>query len=236
MTGTGSAAAEHADAMHYLFNLRAITPYLGDLVSGGGRHDDGVAGDHGGKPGAWHGVRRGDDKADHRAIRFCATAYVEFFRNTPLLVVLYFVYFMIPTIGLRLSSFQSALVAMSLHAGAYMTEILRAGLIAVPHGQYEAGHAQGMTRLQILRHVVMPQVFRTIYAPLGNQFIAIILASSLTSAIAVNEIASWMQTAGAASFRYFETFLVAAVVYLVLSQAVNLARIRIGRKLFPAGH
>jgi polar amino acid transport system permease protein len=149
-------------------------------------------------------------------------------------VVLYFVYFMIPTIGLRLSSFQSALMAMSLHAGAYMTEILRAGLIAVPYGQYEAGHAQGMSRWQILRYVVMPQVFRTIYAPLGNQLIAIILASSLTSAIAVNEIASWMQTAGAASFRYFETFLVAAAVYLVLSQVVNLARIRIGRKLFPA--
>ena len=218
--------------MNYIFNLRAVTPYLGALV-----------------PavvatitvslatmvlslalGMVFAVGR---QSRHRAIRFLATAYVEFFRNTPLLVVLYFVYFMIPTIGLRLSSFQSALLAMSLHAGAYMTEILRAGLIAVPYGQYEAGHAQGMSRWQILRHVVMPQVFRTIYAPLGNQLIAIILASSLTSAIAVNEIASWMQTAGAASFRYFETFLVAAAVYLVLSQAVNLARIRIGRKLFP---
>ena len=77
-------------------------------------------------------------------------------------------------------------------------------------------------------------MFRIIYAPLGNQFIAIILASSLTSAIAVNEITSWMQTAGAASFRYFETFLVAAVVYLVLSQTVNLLRILVGRMLFPA--
>ena len=221
--------------MHYVFNLRAITPYLGDLVSAAAATITvslatmvaSLA------LGMVFAVGR---QSRHRAIRFCATAYVEFFRNTPLLVVLYFVYFMIPTIGLRLSSFQSALLAMSLHAGAYMTEILRAGLSAVPYGQYEAGHAQGMSRLQILRYVVMPQVFRTIYAPLGNQFIAIILASSLTSAIAVNEIASWMQTAGAASFRYFETFLVAAVVYLVLSQAVNLARIQIGRKLFPAGH
>lgn len=220
--------------MNYVFNLRAVEPYFGALV-----------------PavlatlavslstmvvslalGLICAVGR---QSRHRAIRFLSTAYVEFFRNTPLLVVLYFVYFMIPEIGLRLSSFQSALVAMSLHAGAYMTEILRAGLIAVPHGQYEAGHAQGMTRWQILRHIVLPQVFRTIYAPLGNQLISIILASSLTSAIAVNEVASWMQTAGAASFRYFETFLVAAVVYLVLSQAVNLARIQIGRKLFPAG-
>jgi polar amino acid transport system permease protein len=220
--------------MNYIFNLRAITPYLGDLASAAVATVTvslatmvlSLA------LGMVFAVGR---QSRHREVRFVATAYVEFFRNTPLLVVLYFVYFMIPTIGLRLSSFQSALVGMSLHAGAYMTEILRAGLIAVPYGQYEAGHAQGMSRLQILRYVVMPQVFRTIYAPLGNQLISIILASSLTSAIAVNEIASWMQTAGAASFRYFETFLVAAVVYLVLSQAVNLMRIQIGRKLFPAG-
>ena len=221
--------------MTYIFNLRAIVPYLGDLVSAAAATVTvsvativvslvlGMV----------FAVAR---QSRNRAISFLATAYVEFFRNTPLLVVLYFVYFMIPNIGLRLSSFQSALLAMSLHAGSYMTEILRAGLIAVPYGQYEAGHAQGMSRWQIMRHIVMPQMLRTIYAPLGNQFISIILASSLTSAIAVNEIASWMQTAGAASFRYFETFLVAAVVYLMLSQAINLARIQIGRKLFPAGN
>lgn len=221
--------------MNYIFNLYAITPYLGDLV-----------------PAILDTLRVSlatmlvslllglmfaiGRQSRRRSVRFLSTAYVEFFRNTPLLVVLYFVYFMVPTLGLRLSSFQSALVAMSLHAGAYMTEILRAGLIAVPHGQYEAGHSQGMTQTQILRHIVLPQVFRTIYAPLGNQFIAIILASSLTSAIAVNEIASWMQTAGAASFRYFETFMVAAVVYLVLSQAINLARIQVGRMLFRTEH
>lgn len=226
------SAAGRVGAMNYVFSLRAITPYLGDLI-----------------PameatitvslativlslmlGVVFALAR---QSRSRAIRFVGAAYVEFFRNTPLLVVLYFVYFMIPTIGLRLSSFELALLAMSLHAGAYMTEILRAGLIAVPYGQYEAGYAQGMSRSQVLYHVVMGQVLRTIYGPLGNQFIAIILASSLTSAIAVNDVASWMQTAGAASFRYFETFLVAAVAYLVMSQAVNLARIWIGRKLFP---
>jgi len=219
--------------MNYVFNLRALTPYLGDLATAA------VATITVSLATMVLSLLLGlvfalGRQSRSKAIRFCATAYVEFFRNTPLLVVLYFVYFMLPTIGLRLSSFQAALLAMSLHAGAYMTEILRAGLIAVPNGQYEAAHAQGMSGWQLLRHVVLPQVLLTIYAPLGNQFIAIILASSLTSAIAVNEVASWMQTAGAASFRYFETFLAAAVVYLVLSQAVNLARIQIGRRLFPA--
>jgi His/Glu/Gln/Arg/opine family amino acid ABC transporter permease subunit len=167
-------------------------------------------------------------------VRFVATAYVEFFRNVPLLIVLYFVYFMMPAIGLKLSPFQAGLVGMTLHYGAYMTEIIRAGLIAIAYGQYEAGNSQGMTRLQVLRHIVMPQVFRTIYPPLGNQLIAIILGSSLCSAIAVIDVASWMQTAGAASFRYFETFAIAALVYFILCQIVNVLRIQLGRFLFRA--
>ncbi len=221
--------------MPYFFNLRAVLPYLDTLETAAVTTllvslasvivslAIGLA----------FAIAR---QSRRTAVRVLATGYVEFFRNTPLLVVLYFVYFMFPEIGVRLSPFSSALVGMSLHFGAYMTEILRAGLLAVPHGQYEAAHSQGMTAWQLMRHVVLPQVFRTIYAPLGNQMIAIILGSSLTSAIAVNDIASWMQTAGAASFRYFEMFLVAAIVYFVLCQAVNVVRIQAGRRLFPSEH
>ena len=173
-------------------------------------------------------------QSQSRLVRFFATAYVEFFRNVPLLIVLYFVYFMMPAIGMKLSPFQAGLVGMTLHYGAYMTEILRAGLSAISFGQYEAGNSQGLTRLQILRYIVLPQVFRTIYPPLGNQLIQIILGSSLCSAIAVVDIASWMQTAGAASFRYFEAFAIAAVVYFILCQVVNVMRIQLGRYLFRA--
>jgi len=173
-------------------------------------------------------------QSQSKLVRALAIAYVEFFRNVPLLIVLYFVYFMLPVLGLKFSPFQSGLVGMTLHYAAYMTEIIRAGLIAIAYGQYEAGNSQGMTRLQVLRHIVMPQVFRTIYPPLGNQLIAIILGSSLCSAIAVIDIASWMQTAGAASFRYFETFAIAAIVYFVLCQTVNVIRIQLGRYLFRA--
>ncbi|MBV8651248.1 MAG: amino acid ABC transporter permease [Alphaproteobacteria bacterium] len=219
--------------MTYSFTLRTIFPYLGTL------------GDAAATTllisvlaillslalGAVFAVMR---QSKSRALRGLGAAYVEFMRNTPLLVILYFVYFVVPTLGLRLSSFSSALIALALNSGAYMTEILRAGLIAVPHGQFEAAASQGMTTWQTLRHVVFPQVFRTIYAPLGNQFIAVILASSLASVIAVEDVASWMQTVGATSFRFFETFLVAAAVYLVMCQSVNLARIGIGRWLFRA--
>jgi His/Glu/Gln/Arg/opine family amino acid ABC transporter permease subunit len=167
-----------------------------------------------------------------RAIRFVGAAYVEVMRNTPLLVILYIVYFASPAIGIRLSSFTAALLGLSLNAAGYMAEIIRAGLIAVPRGQFEAATAQGMTVWQMFRTIIFPQVFRTIYAPLGNQVIAVILASSLASAVAVEELTSWMETVGANSFRFFETFVVAAIIYAALCQAINLARIQIGRMLF----
>jgi polar amino acid transport system permease protein len=167
-----------------------------------------------------------------RLVRFAGGAYVEVMRNTPLLVILYIVYFATPAIGIRISSFNAALLGVSVNAAGYMAEIIRAGLIAVPRGQFEAATSQGMTGLQVFRHVVLPQVFRTIYAPLGNQFIAVVLASSLACVVGVEELASWMQTVGADSFRFFETFVVAAVVYAALCQAINLARLQIGRMLF----
>lgn len=217
--------------MTYTFTLRTITPYLGDLW---------VAA----RVTLWLSVlaillsialgaviavcRR----SASRPLRWLGVVYVEVMRNTPLLVILYIVYFAAPAIGVRLSSFLAALLGLSLNSAGYMAEILRAGLLAVPAGQFDAARSLGLTRLQMFRLVVFPQVFRTIYAPLGNQVIAVILASSLASAVAVEEVASWMQTVGSTSFRFFETFVVAAIVYVVLCQTVNLARIAIGRALF----
>jgi len=170
-----------------------------------------------------------------RLLRALGTAYVEVMRNTPLLVILYIIYFAGPGMGVRLSSFAAAVIGLSLNSAGYMAEILRAGLIAVSTGQFEAADAQGFSRLQTFRYIIFPQVFRTIYAPLGNQIIAVILASSLASAVAVDEVTSWMQTTGSTSFRFFETFVVAAVVYLVLCQLVNLGRLALGRLLFRQG-
>ena len=167
-----------------------------------------------------------------RAVRFLMGAYVEVLRNVPLLVVLYIVFFSLPHLGLRLNGFMSALVALTLNSTAYMTEIFRAGLIAVPRGQHEAAASQGMTRFEAFRLVVFPQVLRVVYGPLGNQLIGIVLGSSLASVVTVAEITSWMGTAGSATFRYFEIFVVAGGVYLVICQAINLARVVVGRMLF----
>ena len=217
--------------MQYSFTLRTIYPYLGTLQSA-----------------AWLtlslsvlaivlsialgtvvAVMR---RSRQRVLRIAGAVYVEVMRNTPLLVILYIVYFGGPSIGLRLASFDAALIGLTLNAAGYMAEIIRAGLVAVPAGQFEAAASQGLSTLQSFRHIVFPQVFRTIYAPLGNQVIAVILASSLASVIAVDEVASWMETVGSTSFRFFETFVVAAFVYLVLCQTVNLARLAIGHFLF----
>lgn len=220
--------------MSYSFTLRTIYPYLGDLWQAAltTLALSGLAIALSLAIGIVVALMR---RSHRRALRILGATYVEVMRNTPLLVILYMVYFAAPEIGLRLSSFTSALIGLALNSAGYMAEILRAGLIAVPHGQFEAAASQGMTGVQTFRHVVFPQVIRTIYAPLGNQFIAVILASSLASAIAVEDVASWMQTVGVASFRFFETFLIAAIVYVVLCQAVNGLRLLTGRLLFHRG-
>lgn len=219
--------------MDYTFTLRTILPYIGELWPAAGLTltlsvlaiviSLGI--------GAGVAVLR---RSRSRTGRLLAGAYVEAMRNTPLLVILYVIYFAAPGIGVRLSSFQAALIGLSLNSGGYTAEILRAGMAAVPSGQSEAFRSLGLSGWQGFRLVVFPQVLRVIYAPLGNQFIAVILASSLASAIAVEEVASWMETTGSTSFRFFETFLVAAGVYLVLCQAVNLLRLGVGRMLFRA--
>ncbi len=162
-------------------------------------------------------------------LRLLGGAYVELLRNIPLLIVIYLVYFGLAQFGLRISGFNSALIALTLNAGAYMTEIIRGGLAAIGKGQYEAARSQAMNPVQVYRYVVFPQVFRIIYAPFGNLCIGIVLGSALASVVGVEEVTSWMHTVGSNSFRYLEAFLMAGTLYLVLAQGINLLRIATGR-------
>ena len=172
--------------------------------------------------------------SDKMLLRFLSAAYVEVFRNVPVLVLIYIVFFGIAQFGLRVSNYYSGLIALTLNGSAYMTEIFRGGLIAIPRGQYLAGQSQGMTRFQLYRHVVMPQVIRIIFAPIGNQFIAIVIGSSLAAVIGVEEVSNWMFSVGNDTFRYMESFLVAGFVYVALAQAINICRLAIGRLLMRA--
>ena len=169
--------------------------------------------------------------SSHAVLRGVGTVYVEVLRNLPLLIVIYLVYFGFAEFGLRIGNFESALIALSLNAGAYMTEVLRGGLAAIDSGQYLAARSQAMRATQVYRYVIFPQMFRIIYAPLGNLFISVVLGSAVASVIGVAEVMDWVQVTGSASFRYLEAFLVGGAVYVILAQLINLGRLLIGRTL-----
>jgi polar amino acid transport system permease protein len=160
------------------------------------------------------------------------TFYVELFRNTPLLVQMYIMYYGLEAFSIKLNAFTAALLAMSLNSGAYETEIIRGGIIAVGRGQIEAAFSIGMTYAQTLRKVVIPYALQVIFPPLGNQFIGIVLGSSVASVITVPEITYVGLNIGSRSYRDFETFLVIWVIYIGLNAALSALFKLTGRMAF----
>ena len=167
-----------------------------------------------------------------RVVRALARVYVEAIRNTPFLVQVLFVYLGLPSIGLRLRPDQAALLAMVINLGAYSSEIVRAGVKAVPSGQLEAGTALGLSTWQLFRHVVWLPALRAIFPALGSQFILILLASSVVSVISAEELTAVADTLVARHFRSFETYLVVTGMYLVMCLAFQAAFAAIHRALF----
>jgi polar amino acid transport system permease protein len=143
--------------------------------------------------------------------------YVEFIRNTPFLIQLFIIYFSLPAIGLRFEANEAALLGMSLNFSGYATEILRAGIEAVPRSQVEAGHSLGFTRLQIYRHIVVFPALRTVYPALASQFVLLMLGSSLVAAISAEELTAITNTLQSTTFRAFEFYFVATGIYLAMS-------------------
>ena len=160
-----------------------------------------------------------------------ARAYVELFRNIPILVLLYVYYFGFAQAGLHLSTWWAALLALSTNAAAYCAEILRAGYSAIPGGQREAARSLGLRAWQIEVFVVLPQVARVIIPPFANHCIGVLLGSSIAAVIGVADLADWMLATGSDSFRYMESFLVAATIYIVLCQGVAAVTAVIDRRM-----
>jgi len=143
--------------------------------------------------------------------------YVEVIRNTPLLVQAYLIFFGLPALGIRMNSETAAVVALVLNVGAYSTEILRAGVEAVPSGQVEAGSALGLRPGLIFRKIILPQALKIVFPALGSQFIMILLATSLMSAISTPELTSITNSIQSQTFRSFEAYVVSAIIYLALT-------------------
>ncbi len=157
-----------------------------------------------------------------RALAWAVSGYVEVFRNTPLLIQIFIVYFGLPQLGLKLSPFVSGLSALVLYAAAYNTEILRAGLEAVPRGQQEAALSTGLTPLQAMRYVIAPQAVRIAFPALGNNLVSLVKNSSLVSAIGMVELMFVANDISFNNFRTFEIYGATAVLYVILVMALTL--------------
>ncbi len=156
------------------------------------------------------------------ALRTAVKAYVEVIRNTPLLVQLFIVYFSLPSLGIRMEADEAAVLGLALNFGGYATEILRSGIEAVPHGQIEAATALGLRRLRIFRHVVLFPAVRVSYPGLASQFILILLGSSVVSAISAEELTSMVNSLQSTTFRSFEFYFAATLIYLAMAWAARL--------------
>jgi polar amino acid transport system permease protein len=151
-----------------------------------------------------------------RPVRWLVSSYVEFIRNTPFLIQLYFVFFALPNFGLRLSPDASALIAMVINLGAYSAEIVRAGVEAIPEGQIEAGRALGLKRLQIIRFLIVFPALKAVYPALTSQFILVLLGSSIVSAIAAEELTAVANTINSQTFRSFEIYTIVTIMYVAI--------------------
>ena len=169
-------------------------------------------------------------------LRAIVAVYVELIRNTPFLVQLFLIFFGLPSLGVRLDANEGALIAMVLNGSAYTIEIVRAGIEAVGHGQVEAGRALGLHRFGVFRLIVLPQALRVVVAPLGSQFILLMLNSSIVSVIAADDLTAAAQDVAGRTFRSFEAYIVVTVIYFVLSLVfqgafAGLERLAFGRKV-----
>ncbi len=152
----------------------------------------------------------------HAALRFLGAAYVSVIRGTPALIQLFLLYFGGPQIGIQLDAFSAGVIGLGINIGAYMTETMRGAIVAVDHGQAEAARTLGLSRAQAFRKVVLPQALRLMIRPLGVNINAQIKATALVSAISVIELTYTAQRYIGSTYKPFEMFLLAGVLYLAI--------------------
>jgi polar amino acid transport system permease protein len=161
-------------------------------------------------------------RSRHRWLRSAVQIYVEAIRNTPLLAQLFFVYFGLPGLGLRLDAFVAALITLVVNLGAYTTEIVRGGIDAVPSGQVDAGFALGLTRLQVFFLIVLKPALQTMFPALASQFTLLMLSTSILSQIGVTDLFHMGSLIDSETYRSFEVYAVVCGFYLAAALAFRL--------------
>lgn len=156
--------------------------------------------------------------------------YVELIRNTPFIVQLFFIFFGLPSLGVRLSEWEAAVLAMVINLGAYSTEIIRAGIQAIPSGQLEAAAALAMSRFETFRHVVLRPALGKVWPALSSQIIIVMLGSAVCSQISTEELSFAANFIQSRNFRAFETYLITTAMYLLMAIGIRQLLAWFGRR------
>lgn len=162
-----------------------------------------------------------------RVVSALARTYISLIRGTPLLLQLFIVFYGLPNIGVRFDPFPAAVIALTANVGGYAAETIRAAILAVPRGQWEAASTVGMDYVTTLRRVVLPQAVRTAIPPLSNTLISLVKDTSLASTILVGEMLRKAQEIAAPTYQFFLLYSVAAVYYWVVCQGLSLVQNRL---------
>lgn len=167
-------------------------------------------------------------------VRAAARVYVSAIRGTPLLVQLFIIFYALPSLGIVIDPFTSAVVAFSLNVGGYASEVIRSAITSVPVGQWEAAEMVGLTYWQTLRRVILPQALRVAVPPLSNTFISLVKDTSLASSIMVVELLRKAQEIAAPTFEFLPLYVLAALYYWIICTVLSFAQGRLERHLQKA--
>jgi His/Glu/Gln/Arg/opine family amino acid ABC transporter permease subunit len=149
-------------------------------------------------------------------VRWPLTAYIELVRNTPALLQIVYIYFVLPEIGIRLEAFTAIIIAFTLNYSAYLSEVYRAGIQAIGTGQHDAAAALGMTRTLAMRRIILPQAIRIVIPTLGNYFISLFKDTALASAVGIQELLYTSQIISARNYQYFTLYTMAGFLYFAV--------------------
>ncbi|AXY25232.1 glutamine ABC transporter permease [Suicoccus acidiformans] len=155
--------------------------------------------------------------SQNRLVSALATAYVEFFRNIPLLVITMFFYVAVPMMGVPVSGFQAGVIGLTLYTSSFIADNVRAGILSIDRGQYEAGISQGMSASQVMRYIILPQAIRVVIPPLGNQFINLVKNSSTLAMVAGMDLMYYGDLIASETFMTLSTYVVVGVFYLLIT-------------------
>lgn len=169
--------------------------------------------------------------SDVKILQIIARIYVSAIRGTPLLVQLFILFYGLPTIGITLDPWPSAIIGFSLNVGAYASEIIRAAILSIPKGQWEAGFSIGMSRRQALRRIIIPQAARVSIPPLSNTFISLVKDTSLASMILLTEMFRRAQEIATTNYEFLLLYTEAALIYWVICFILSIAQGRIENRL-----